>query len=366
MKRMLKLGLIILLATWLGACGPDKQQKPQALPVDAEKIVKSNIPITLDYIGITRSVAGVDVVARVQGFLEQMLFTEGDYVKKGTLLYVIDPRPFRAVLASAKAALDKDIANMLFQKVEVQRKAKLVVKNYVSQEEFDNQKALYQEALAQVEVDKANVATAQINLSYCYMYSPVSGIAGNRQVDVGNLVGTNQDETLVSVVNLDPMFVQFSPSVEDFTQVIKYYENMPFTVNVTIPDFPKLSFNGKVDMIDNKADQDTSTILMRAAISNPKKLLRPGIYVNVSIVLAPKETVIKIPATAVVNMQGVNYVFLADSAHKAQLTRIDLGKTTNTFVVVTKGLKVGDVLITSNLQKLRSNIPVSYKLKATA
>ncbi|MDF1796723.1 MAG: efflux RND transporter periplasmic adaptor subunit [Coxiellaceae bacterium] len=366
MKRILKLSLITLLAFWLAACDSDKQPKPQAVPVGVEKIVKSNLPITLDYIGITRSVAGVDVVARVQGFLEQMLFTEGDYVKKGTLLYVIDPRPFRAELDSAKANLDKAIANMLYQKVEVQRKAKLVVENYVSQEEFDNQKALYQEALAQVEVDKASVQTAQINLSYCYMYSPVSGIAGNRKVDVGNLVGTNQDETLVSVVKLDPMFVQFSPSVEDFGQVIKYHNNMPFTVNVNIPDFPKMNFTGKVDMIDNEADQNTSTILMRAAISNPKKLLRPGIYVNVSIVLAPKETVIKIPATAVVNMQGVNYVFLADSTHKAQLTKVTISKMTSSYAVVDKGLKVDDILITSNLQKLRSNIPVSYKIKASA
>ncbi len=366
MKWILKSILITLLASWLVACDSKKPQKPQALPVDAVKIAKSQIPITIDYIGLTKSIAGVDVVARVQGFLEQMLFTEGAYVKKGTLMYVIDPRPFRAALDSAKANLDKAMADMEFQKVEVQRYADLVVQNYVSQEDYDNKKALYKESVAQVEIDRANIETAQINLSYCYMYAPVSGIAGTRRVDVGNLVGTSSNETLVSVIKMDPMFVEFSPSVEDFAKVLKYRSNMPYTVNVNIPDLPTMKFTGKVDLINNTVDQNTSTILMRAAISNPQKLLRPGVYVQVSVILQPKQTVITVPASALVNMQGVNYVFLADQKKTAQLTRVDVGKTTSSYAVITKGLKVGDILITSNLQKLRSNVPVKFQIKAAS
>lgn len=352
--------LFVTVITWaITACDSDKtQQQAPKLPVNAMKIVNSSMPVVLNYIGITKSIANVGIRARVKGFLEKMNFTEGKFVERGSLMYVIDPRPYKAALDLAQANLDSSRANADYQKAELSRYADLVKKNFVSQEDYDDQKATYNEAVASVEVAEANVETAKIDLGYCYMYSPIDGIAGVRQYDVGNLVGTDGDTLLVSVVSLDPMFVYFSPSVQDFDMVMKYYKNMPFKVVATIPKFPDLKFEGQVDMINNEADQPTSTIQMRGLIKNPQKLLRPNIYVNVQLTLSPSQQVIKIPSSATYDMQGSTYVYVLDDKGNAQNREIQVAYSGSDYVVVQSGLKVGESLILNNIQKIHSNMPV--------
>lgn len=358
------ISLIFISFTLFGCDSGSTQQAPPPLPVHVAKVASSEMPVTLSYIGVTKSIADITITARIEGFLKKKNFTEGKFVEKGSLLYVIDPRPFQVAVDLSQANLDSARADSNYQLLELKRYAELVKKNFVSQEDYNNQQALYKESIASVEVAQANLETAKINLGYCYMYSPVDGIASVRNYDVGNLVGTTDKTDLMTVVTLDPMFVYFAPSTDDFSMILKYYDNMPFKVVATIPKFPDISFTGQVDMINNQANVDTSTIQMRALIKNPKKNLRPNIYVNVTMTLSPSVKVIQVPSSATFNIQGSTYIYLVDSKNKVESKQIMVSTRGADKLVVESGLKIGDTIVLDNLQKLRSGTtikPISTK-----
>lgn len=360
--------IALLIACFaLAACDSNNTAvAPPTMSVQVEKIALSNVPIVLNYIGITKSIADITIRARVEGFLKKKNYTEGKYVQRGDLLYVIDPRPFQVAVDLAQANVDSATADAEYQQVELRRYAQLVKKNFVSQEDYDSQKATYDESAAAVEVAQANLETAKINLGYCYVYTPIDGIAGVRNYDVGNLVGVDGDTELLTVVALDPMFVYFSPSVDDFSLVMKYYKNMPFKVEATIPKFPDIKFEGQVDMINNQADQSTSTIQMRGLIKNPEKKLRPNIYVNVKVTLSPKTSVIQIPSNATLNIQGSTFVYVVDEKNKIAMKEINVETTTMDSMIIESGLKVGDRIVLNNLQKLKTGMTIKPIQKAAS
>lgn len=317
------------------------------------KVGQSTIPITKQYIGITQSIASVGIKARVKGFLIKMNFVEGKPVKKDQLLFVIDPKPFQAKLDLAQGNLSKSIAAKEYQEVEYLRMKELVAKGDIAKSRFDQVDARFREAVAQVEIRNAEVREAQINLSYCSMYSPFDGIIGNKYVDVGNLVGGGENTLLANVVQLDPIYVEFSPSVDDFGQLLKYRANMPFKVEVTLPQDNNLVFRGQVDLVNNQADVSTSTILMRAIIKNPEKLLLPGIYVNISIILTPKEDTILIPMKAVMESQGQRSVYIVNKQSKIEARQLTVNGQYSEQYIVKSGLAVGDLVLANGLQKVK-------------
>ncbi len=356
--------LVCLLFFFLSSCNDNKHNSPPKPQVSALKLQFSNVPVYKDYIGITQSIAAIGIKARVKGFLTQMEFIEGKAVKKNQLLFVIDPKPFEAKLNLAKGQLAKSIANRDYQQVQYQRLKKLVVKGDISQSNYDEVTARYGEALAQVEIDKANVEEAQINLGYCYMYSPIVGIVGNKFVDVGNLVGGTENTLLANVVQLDPIYIQFSPSVDDFSQLLTYRKNMPFKVEATFPYDKKLVFQGQVDLINNQAETSTSTILMRALIKNPQQLILPNIYMNVRIILSPSEKVLLVPTKAVVDTQGKRTVYVVSREGKIETRAISTEGEYQEQYIVKSGLEVNEVIVTSGLQKLQSGEMVDAKISS--
>ncbi|WP_298622179.1 efflux RND transporter periplasmic adaptor subunit [uncultured Legionella sp.] len=336
----------------LTGCKDNKSTQNTPRPVPVLKVKSTNIPLKKSYIGITQSIAEVSIRARVEGFLIEKNFIEGKPVKKEQLIYVIDPKPFQAQLDLAKGQLAKSIANMEYQKVQYLRLKELVKKGDVSKTQFDETAAQYGQAEAEVQVQKANVETAEINLSYCSMISPFDGIIGKKYVDVGNLVGSGESTLLANVVQLNPIYVLFSPSVEDYGHFLKYRKNMPFNVVAVLPHDDKLSFKGKVDLVNNQADTPTSTILMRAQVDNPEQLLLPGIYVNVTLELTNADPSILIPASAVIEAQGQRTVFLVNAKNQVEVSKIETSGSYNQQYIVTSGVKEGDLLILNGLQKL--------------
>ena len=335
--------------------------QPPAPPVPAIKAMTTAIPKYKEYIGITESIAAVAIKARVEGFLLQKHFIEGNPVKKGQLLYVIDQRPYEAQLDLAKGTLARNIADQEYQHVEYVRMKELVKKGDVSRSEYDKVDAQYKAAVASVDIAKAQVEEAQINLSYCSMSSPVEGIIGKKYVDIGNLVGGGENTLLANVVQLDPIYIKFSPSVNDFNEFLKYRANMPFKVKATLPQNNKLVFHGKVDLVNNEADIPTSTIFMRASIDNPQQLLLPGIYVNISLLLTDKEQVILIPAQAVTETQGQYSVFVVNEKNQVEVRTMTSGGQYNQQYIVKSGIKVNDIILTDGLQKIRPGETVTPK-----
>lgn len=351
-----KLGLVTLAfctAVWIGGCSQSKAPKPPTPHVNTVVAISSTIPITKEYIGITQSIASVDIRARVQGFLTKMNFVEGKPVKKNQLLFIIDPKPFEAKLDLAQGQLSQSIATKEYQQIEYLRMKELVVKGDVSKSRFDQVASRFNEAVAQVEISTAKVEVAKINLSYCYMYSPVDGIISHKYVDVGNLVGGAESTLLANVVELNPIYVEFSPSIGDFSELLKYRANMPFNVEITLAGDKSIKFSGKIDLINNQADVPTSTILMRAIVENPENLLLPGIYVNLNLKLTDKSSAILIPAIAVMEIQGQRSLYILAEGNKVQPRVIQTGEQIGSSYTVTSGLKAGETVITSNLQKIR-------------
>ena len=338
--------------------GCHRSAPPPASSVSALKIRWSSIPLIREYIGITQSITAVSIRARVEGFLLEKHFTEGTPVKKNQLLYVIDKRPFEAQVQSAEGTLARSIADEAYQKVEYIRMRELVKKGNVSKSEYDRLDAQYKSAVANVEIAKAQLEQAKINLGYCSMYSPFDGLIGKRYVDLGNLVGGGEKTLLANVVQLNPMYVEFSPSVTDFSEFLKYKNQMPFHVKIQLPHNDKISFEGKIDLINNEADVPTSTILMRAMIDNPNNLLRPGIYVNLSMILTNSQKVILIPKKAILETQEKKSVFVANDKGEIEARGIETNGEYQECSIVQSGIKVGDTVILDNLQKLHPGIIV--------
>jgi RND family efflux transporter MFP subunit len=365
-KRLLQCAVAMSMGLILTSCNDNNsvQNTPRSVPV--MKLSPTAIPLKRTYIGITQSIAAVGIKARVEGFLTQMNFVEGKPVKKDQLLFVIDPKPFEAQLDLAKGQLSKSIANMEYQKVQYLRLKELVKKGDISQSNYDEVAAKYAAAQAEVQIEKANVETAEINLGYCSMKSPFDGIIGEKFVDVGNLVGAGESTLLANVVQLNPIYVQFSPSVEDYGSFLKYRKNMPFYVEASLPHDSSLAFKGRVDLVNNQADTPTSTILMRAEIDNPERLLLPGIYVNITLELTKDDPTILLPSSAVVETQGQKTVYLVNKDSQVEVTKIQTSGMYQQQYIVTSGVKEGDLLILSGLQKIMPGQSVKPEVQDTA
>lgn len=230
----------------------------------------------------------------------------------------------------------------------------LYKKQVVAKEKYDQTAMTAKEAAGAVIQDQANVETAQVNLSYCTMYAPITGKIGQVKVNVGNYVGGGESTVLATIVKLDPIYVLFSPSVNDFGILIPYLEkNKSLPVKVTISDGDDYYFKGKLDFINNEADKSTSTVLLRAVISNPKRLLLPGINVNVNLILDKNAKALVIPQEAVMESQGVRYVYVLDNNNKVQQKTVVAKRVYKDQQVIDSGLNVGDAVVVTGQQKLK-------------
>lgn len=362
MKRCV-LGASLSMALLLVSCHDNKAVTHPPMPVAVTKIVTTPIPLRKSYIGITQSIAAVGIRARVEGFLIEKNFIEGEPVKKGQQLFVIDPSSFQAQLSLAEGQLARAVANKNYQQVQYQRLKNLVKKGDVSQSNYDEVCAKFAAAEAEIKTQQAQVDVAKINLGYCSMTSPVDGIIGEKFVDVGNLVGAGEKTLLANVVQLNPIYVLLSPSVEDYGTFLKYRDNMPFKVLVSLPNNSTLKFTGKVDLVNNKADTPTSTILMRAMIDNPQQLLLPGIYVNTTLELTNAAPTILIPTSAVMEAQGQRTVYVVNKKNQVEARIIKTEGIYQQQYIIASGVDDGDLLILSGLQKIRPGEVVTPEIQ---
>ena len=317
----------------------------------------------MDFVGNTASVRTVDIRARVEGFLTKRAFIEGDDVKKGDLMFVIDERPFKAAVDKAAAELAQSEANLEYAGQQVVRYKPLVKKDYVTQEYFNNLVTQMDEAEAMVEANAAALEKAELDLSYCRMYAPFDGRIGRTLVNVGNLVGAGQDTKLATINQLDPIYAYFSPNDESVNDILKQRKNKNTPVDIAFTDGTKYPHKGTVDFIDNAVDKSTSTLTMRAIIPNPDKLILPGTYVNVKLFVKNLDDALLIPAKATGEDQGGIYVMKVDSDDVVVKSHITTGAMYGDMQLVTKGVNAGDAVITEGLQLVHSGSEVRTKLE---
>ncbi len=327
--------------------------------VTVEEVTKETVPVYIDYVGNTSAIKTVDIRARVEGFLEKRNFVEGDDVREGDLLYVIDRRPFEAALMQARGQLARDEAALAYATEQVARYKPLVEKDFVSRENYDNYVTQEEELKAAVKSDLGAVKQAELNLSWCDMYAPFNGRIGRTLVNVGNLVGAGgQDTKLATLVQLDPIYVYFSPSDEELQRIMKYQSKGDLPVELTLADGTAYRQRGTLNFVDNEVNNQTSTIAMRATLPNPDKELMPGIYLKTRLFLDEGEALLA-PEKALIEDQGGQYVLIVEDDDVVKKSYVETGAAYDDRREITQGVKEGDEVIVGGQQLARPGIAVN-------
>jgi len=356
-RGLFPLALLAALGAGPG-CGSRALPPPPAPAVTVVQAVERTVPVYLDYIGSTESVRSVDIRARVEGFLETRSFVEGDEVKTGEVVYVIDRRPFEAALAKSLGQLARDQAQVDFARLQMERYRVLADRDFVARQTCDDWATQYAQALAAVEADQAQVAEDRLNLSWCTMASPLDGRIGITYVHVGNLVGAGEDTRLATIVQLDPIYVYFSPSVSDLETIRARSDRKDPPVKIVLPGGTAHPHDGRLDFVNNQADKPTSTVMLRAVVPNPEKTLLPGQFVTARLFVTNAPGVVLVPKQAVCEDQRGSYVYVVDAQSQVQYRPVVATYEHEKYRVVEKGLQKGERVVVDGQQKVRPGMSV--------
>ena len=366
-----------LAATALTGCldkGGNQQQAaatPQAVQVVVQQVELSDAIIRTDAPGRATAYQTAEVRPQVSGILQKRLFEEGAMVKEGQSLYSIDPALYKAQVASAKASLLQARANLASTKADAKRSAELVKVNAVSRSADDQAQAAYKVAIANVEAAKAALATAQINLDYTEVRSPITGRVSLSEVTPGALVTANQTSRLTVVQQLDPIYVDVTQSFDELSRLreqaakgqLKVNKDGSADVQLILDGDKTYKHLGRLTFKDALVDESTGTVRVRAVFDNPDGDLLPGMFVRARLVDGVRENVIKIDQRATMRRTtGDPYVYVVNAENKVESRDVVIGGTEGTNWIINKGLKNGDKVIVEGLQRVRPGALVQYTL----
>ena len=306
----------------------------------------------------------VSIKSLVAGEITRINFKEGDFVKKGQVLFEIDQRPLREALRQAEAALDRDLAQQKFAETEAARYKELFSRGFVSKEQADQLAAQASTLTAVVEADRAAVKNAQVQLGYTAIRSPMDGRTGNLNVDLGNIVKENDVPYLVVINQVTPINVGFSVPEQYLFQIKKSMREGPLKVEATISGDHVLKEEGVVSFLDNSVDITTGTIRMKGEFKNKDNNLWPGQFVNVSMTVDTIKNAVVVPAQAVQEGQSGKYVFVVGPDMAAQARTVETGPSMEGLLVVTTGLRPGELVVTDGQSRLVPGAKVAIDRKA--
>ncbi|MGH9691594.1 MAG: efflux RND transporter periplasmic adaptor subunit [Candidatus Acidiferrales bacterium] len=355
-------GTVAALAVLMSGCGMKTAQTApiMAVPVTVAKAVQKTIPIDLSAIGSGEAYSTVSIKSQVNAELEQVHFTQGDFVTKGQLLFSLDARPFEAALNQAQATLARDKAQAELDEVQAQRYQKLFDAGVTPKEQFDQMKATADAQEASVHADEAASEAARLQLQYCSIYSPIDGRTGALGVTPGNLVKQNDVPVLVVIAQITPLYVDFAIP-EQYLGVVKEFmakgrlqvEATPY--GDTKPEVGYLTF------IDNSVDNTTGTIKLKATFANADHRLWPGQFSTVSLRLSEQENATVVPSQAVQTGQSGDFVFVVTPESMAEQRAVKVSRTIGGDSVISQGVKPGETVVTDGQLRLIPGIKVAVR-----
>ena len=369
MKRFSFFGALLIVA----AIGPSCSRKPAQAPVNAPEVLVAtvmprDVPRVLERVATLDGFINANINAQVQGYIVSRDYQEGSVVKKGDLLFQIDPRPFEAALAQAKGTLAKDKANQVKADADEKRALDLFKKKVISEQERDTAIAAAQAGRANIEADEAAVQQAEINLGYTKITAPIDGVAGFANSQVGDLVGPTTGP-LTTVSQIDPIkavvtagegpFTDFVSRHPDATERNAYIKSLDF--DLILGNGEVYPHKGKFYALDRSLDPKTGSIRYEVTFPNPGNILRPGQFGKVRFVADIKKGAMVIPQEAVNELQGNYQVVVIDQNNKASIRPVKVGERIGALWEVTDGLKAGDKVIVQGWQKVREGSPVTVK-----
>jgi len=353
-------------ASLAAACG--KKEAPPAPPptVKVAPVVQRDVPVYVDVIGQTRGSTEIEVRARVEGYLQSVDYREGSLVRKGQLLYTIDPRPFQASLAQAKGNQAEAEAQLARAKQDVVRYEPLVAKNAISRQDYETAVQLQRAAEASVEAAAASAKRAAIDLSYTRVEAPASGIVGRTEVYAGTLVGRGQSTLLTRISQVDTIHVRVSIPEKDFLEYSrrgaerrKAGNAPPLKFEMVLADGSVHPEKGDLVFVDRAVEAQTGTMLVEVAFPNPGGIVRPGQYARVRVAIDEKKEALLVPQRAVSEMQGVYNVAVVAPDNSVDLRMVRAGERVGTLWVIDQGLKPGDRVVVEGVQKVRAGMKVT-------
>ena len=363
MNRIL-VALLVLCAV-SGCTRGDAQQKAAALaavPVSAVQLAPKAVPIVFEAVARTEGSKEVQVRARVSGILERQLYSEGDAVRAGARLFLIDRAPLEIDLQQARASLAQERARLEQAQQDLERLKGLADRRAISQREADQAATGLKAAVAAVQLAEARVRQSELNLSYASVSAPIAGITGRAQQSIGTLVTPGADSSLLTtLVQTDPIWVRFALSEAEYARLRGFDIKNP-AVKVELPDGSAYPKPGRLNFSSSSVDATLGTVQMRAELPNPGLQLLPGQYVRVQVVAGTQQALV-VPQSAVMQNEGGRFVWIVGPESKAAQRQIKVGNWVGDDWVVLEGLKAGDTVIVDNLLRLRAGTPVKLQAK---
>lgn len=356
----LRVPTIALLLPLLAACGgAPKKPGAEPAPVRVAEVARTAVPVEVIAIGHVEPLSTVAVRPQAGGAVTRVAFKEGDEVAEGQLLFSIDPRPYEAALAQAKANLAKDRARLAEARKTLERYRELVAKEYVTREQFDQAQANADALAATIEGDDAAVEQARLNLAYCRVTAPIAGRTGSLLVHAGNLVRAGDEKALVTINRLEPILVAFSLPEKELLAVQQRARGARLAVSATPPGGGP--HEGELSFVDNAVDATTGTIELKAVFPNRDRALWPGQFANVSLTLETEAGAIVVPAAALQNGQSGTFVWVVGGDGKAEARPVTVKRSWQALAVISAGLEAGERVVTDGQLRLAPGAPVTIK-----
>jgi len=362
--------VVLFTAAAVAGCGDSTKNQAKAPPppvaVKVAPVIQRTIPLLIENVGQTRGSVEVEIRARVEGFLDKVVFEEGRPVKQGDLLYEIDPKPFKAALDRSKSDLATAEAAHAKARNDVARFKPLVEKNAISRQEYDTSLSMEEAGAARVEAAKAMVRSAELDLSYTSIHSPIDGLAGKTEVKAGALVGRGQSTLLTTVSTIDPIRARFYLSERDYLAIVRKYRETPDEGKGTEAQFEMVLSDGSVHphkgsfvFIERLVDPTTGTIMVEVNFPNPEKFVRPGQFARVRVPIDFIKDAILVPQRAVTELQATWSVAAVSKDNKVEMRPVKIGIRFGNLWQIESGLKPDDRIIVEGLQKVRNGVTVN-------
>lgn len=341
-------------------------KSPPAVPVTVAQVTTKTVPVRLAAVGNVEPYTSVAVKARVDGQIIAVRFKDGDRVRKGQVLFQIDPRPFEAALAQARANLSKDQAQLTRAQTQDVRYQDLLKQNFISKDAYEQVRTNAQTAAATVQADEAAMQNAQLQLDYCTIRAPMDAFAGRILIQQGNLVKANDTNPLVTLNQIIPVYVSFSVPEQELAEVRRHERAGDLVVQATLPGGNHPPLAGRLSFIDNTADPATGTIKLKAQFANEDTALWPGQFANVVLTLYEQKDALVAPSESIQNGPNGQYVFVVKNDGTVELRDVKVARAVGDDTVIANGLRAGETVVTTGQLRLAPGSKVSFDRAKTA
>jgi multidrug efflux system membrane fusion protein len=358
---------LLLLDVFSSGCSNEKSNKPVSIPIPITVSIatQKTVPVELRAIGNVQAYSTVTIKSKVGGELVGVHFTEGQDVKKGDLLFTIDPRPYEAALKQAEANLQRDLAKAKSALEDARRYESLIQRQVVSPQQYEKVRSDADALEATVLADRAVLENAKIQLDYCSIRSPIDGRTGSLIVKQGNIIKA-EDINLIVINQITPIDVAFSIPEQFLPEIKKYMASGKIQVEVLVPMNEEKPEKGVITFIDNAVDSNTGTIRLKGTFANRERKLWPGQFVNVVLTLTKEPNTIVVPSQAIQTGQEGQYVFVVKQDLTVESRPVVAGRTIDTETVIQKGLHVDEKVVTDGQLRLYPGAKVEIKTSNSA